>query len=252
MKLSQEVLTVLSRCEVAGSHTLRLPPGQLDRKLYLKVDEALQALGGKWSRKLKLHEFELPVAELLDDALVTGEVTRAADFGFFETPEPLAEELVAAADIQPGMFVLEPSAGRGRIARELVRALDTADSGLVLVELLPENRKHLEAAGFKQYLSLTKDFLEYDPIEPFDRVVMNPPFAKGAAIYHMRRALEMLKFGGRLVSVAPAGVLFREDTLHKTFREMIKQMGGTITPLPEGTFKESGTMVSTCVVKVDA
>lgn len=251
MKLSQEVLTVLSRCEVAGSHTLRLPPGQLDRKLYLKVDEALQALGGKWSRKLKLHEFELPVAELLDDALVTGEVARAADFGFFETPEPLAEELVAAADIQPGHRVLEPSAGLGRIVFAIHRAMVKAH--VFAIEIQQRNFDALVAKLPKPNLNITchhADFLHFS-MGPVDRVVMNPPFAKGAAIYHMRHALELLCRGGRLVSVAPAGVLFREDTLHKTFREMIKQMGGTITPLPEGTFKESGTMVGTCVVKVD-
>ena len=248
MKISQEVLAVLSRCEVADVFGLRLPPSQLDRKLYLKVNEVLEALGGKWSRKLKVHIFTKPVEGLLDDALLTGEVDRPADHGFFETPEALADELVAAARIEPGMHVLEPSAGRGRIVRAIRAA--APDCMLFVCELQQEHFPALNDAARTRASIHIGDFME-TPYNDIDRVVMNPPFAKGAAVRHIGHALGMLRTGGRLVSVAPASVMFREDNLHRNFRAMVKEHRGTITELPEGAFKASGTMVRTCVVTID-
>lgn len=255
MKLSEEVLAVLSRCETDGA-SLYLPE-QLDRRLYLAVNKALEAMGGKWSRKVKAHVFSCALAaSVVDDAILTGEVATPADFGFFETPEPLADELVAAAGVRGSMRVLEPSAGRGRIVAAIYHA--SASAAVYAVELQSQNLAELSKLDPDgKWLSviggnfLTARFywdnLHELPVD-FDACVMNPPFAKGAAVRHIARAHGMLKKGGKLVSVAPASVLFREDNLHKNFRAMVKEYGGTIERLPEGTFKESGTMVSTCVV----
>jgi hypothetical protein len=47
---SQEVLAVISSGEVDGN-SFCITSGQLDRNLYTAVNEVLENLGGKWSRK---------------------------------------------------------------------------------------------------------------------------------------------------------------------------------------------------------
>ncbi len=45
-------------------------------------------------------------------------------FQLFQTPPNLARQLVAASDVRPGMRVLEPSVGLGRILDELPTGCD--------------------------------------------------------------------------------------------------------------------------------
>lgn len=47
MKISDEILGILSRCTVDGN-TLYLPDEQLDRKTYTAVNKCLVNIGGKW------------------------------------------------------------------------------------------------------------------------------------------------------------------------------------------------------------
>lgn len=50
---------------------------QLDRKLYVAVNEALAAMGGNWCRKTKGHIFPRDAQPLLDRALAAGSVVAA-------------------------------------------------------------------------------------------------------------------------------------------------------------------------------
>ena len=63
---------------------------------------------------------------------------------FFPTPVAVTEEMLAAADIRPGMGVLEPSAGMGHIADRI------REKGVepVVAELEPQKRELLEAKGY--------------------------------------------------------------------------------------------------------
>ena len=45
-------------------------------------------------------------------------------------------------------------------------------------------------------------------------------------------------------------VLWKEDDAAKRLRAVIKDLGGTITELPPGTFSSEGTEVQTCVVRI--
>ncbi len=94
------------------------------------------------------------------------------------------------------------------------------------------------------------DFLAQEPEASYDRVVMNPPFAKQADIKHVLHALRFLKPDGLLVSVMAASVAFRDNKLTLDFRDLIRERGGDIEALPEGAFKSSGTMVRSLIVTI--
>jgi phospholipid N-methyltransferase len=245
MKVAKEVLGVISVAAVSGN-TVRLV-GQLDRNLYVQTDKVLQAAGGKWNKKEKAHVFDGDAESRIDQIILTGDVVVPKDeYNYFPTPSALVDRLMEIADVQPGMRCLEPSAGKGAIAGSLLLATGKGEN-LDCVELMPENAKHLRDLGLT---TIEDDFLRVEPIKLYDRIVMNPPFAKQADIKHVMHALNFLKAGGLLVSIMGAGVVFRENKLAVEFRDLVEARGGSIEALPEGSFKESGTMVNTVVVTI--
>jgi predicted RNA methylase len=245
-RIEPHILSILERADTDGA-ALRLT-GQLDRKNYVAVNAVLEAVGGKWSKKAKAHLFECDADDALEQILLTGEVVTKKsiqqEFGFFPTPDDIAHEAVSAADIEPDMLVLEPSAGHGALA-ELARA---AGGKVECFEVLVENVAELE----RRCLHVTAgDFLEQPPRAIYDRVVMNPPFAKQADIKHVLHALKFVKPGGRLVAIMSNGSTFRSDRRTAEFNALVESLGGTVARLPDGSFKASGTMVSTILVTLD-
>jgi hypothetical protein len=85
-KLSQEAITVLGSMTIdAAAHTAAITAGQLDRSLYVEVNKALEAIGGKWSKKARVHVFEGNPEDALDQVVLTGGFVDAKqEFGFFD------------------------------------------------------------------------------------------------------------------------------------------------------------------------
>lgn len=243
--ISQNVLEVLDRAELDGS-SLTLT-GQLDRKLYTDTNKVIEAAGGKWSKKLKAHVFDGDAAEAIEPLILTGEYSRPKqDFGQFDSPEAVVGRVIALACIEPGMAVLEPSAGIGNIAKAAERA------GGVVTAIEVDAKRCAMLSGVPKLTAHNHDFLQSTPSRHFDRVVMNPPFAKQADIQHVLHAAKFLKQGGRLVSVMSAAVMFRENRLATEFRAFVDAHGGSFERLPDRAFEESGTSVNTCIVSFSA
>lgn len=245
MRVEQDVMAVLSAATFEGS-ALRLT-GQLDRNLYVRANKVLEAAGGKWNRKAKAHLFDADAEERVGQIILTGSVVVPKDeFDFFETTPDVVDEIMNLAHPFKGMVTLEPSAGRGAIARA------AAEFGPVdCIELMEDNVEYLVEDGRYREV-IEADFLTVPVSQRYDRVLMNPPFSKRQDIKHVTHALSFLKKDGVLVAVMSAGVLFREDRMGRDFREMVEARGGSFDKLPEGSFKESGTMVNTCILRVEA
>lgn len=165
---------------------------------------------------------------------------------FFPTPKDLAARLIEEADIEPGMRVLEPSAGKGDLAdaaREAGAQVDT-------VEMSDTLRTILEAKG---HSIVGRDFMDFAPTEAYDRVVMNPPFSNNMDAAHVQRAYDMLKPGGRLVAITGEGIHFRTDRAASAFRQWMEDHGAQAEKLPEGSFKSAfrPTGVATRLLVVD-
>jgi group I intron endonuclease len=248
LKIRNEILAIISSGEFDGPN-FRITAGTLDRKVYQEVAKVLDAVGGKWSRSAKALVFDCDAADAIEPLLLTGEVTRAKqEFGQFDTPETLAEEVVERAEIKPGMHVLEPSCGIGNMVLAIERV-----GGMVRGFEIDDARiaKAKSRCAFGLGV-LGVDFLAVEPYAKFDVVVMNPPFPKRLDIEHVRHAARFVTRGGHLVAIMSAGVLFREDAKAVNFRSMVKENFGLIRELPPDSFKSSGTGVNTCLVMFDA
>lgn len=255
MKIAANILQILSMAECRGDE-VRLV-GTLDRKTYQKVNEVLEACSFKWNRKAKAHVTSdgASARDLLDAAITTGEVTTSRDVGFFPTPVALAEGLVQLAEVGPENVCLEPSAGTGRIVDAL---LARNPKRVFCVERDLKMRADLKARSTVITVDVG-DFMDLIPVDfgpgdPIDRIVMNPPFCKvgaGDHLDHVGHAYSLLAPRGILVAVLPSSVLFRNDRRYTEFRHRFtRDYGGEIDNLPEHSFRESGTDVNTCVLKV--
>jgi protein-L-isoaspartate O-methyltransferase len=167
----------------------------------------------------------------------------------FPTPPDIAALAVECAAIENGHRVLEPSAGSGQMLGAIchgdvkVKAV-AIEINVNCAQMLQVQR---DAGAYDGATIICADFLEQDirywaPPEPFDRVVMNPPFENGADIKHVMHALEFLKPGGRLVAIVANG---------PRQQEKLKPLAADWLELPPGSFKDAGTNVNTAIVVID-
>lgn len=248
MKITNEVLGILSRCRV-DECVLYLPDEQLDRKTYQAVNKCLTNIGGKWNRKVKGHVFDHDPSDDLDSMLLTGEtVDNKKTYQFFPTPKPVAEQMCDMAELDKDCTVLEPSCGRGDLADVIY---NTGVGYLLGIELNPDMKRYLDAKPYKTVTGI--DFLDFamqKEQHEFDRIIMNPPFSKHQDVDHIMAAYELLESGGILVSVVSPSPFFRTDKKSVAFREWMQNVNADVIDVPEGAFKESGTMIRTKIIKV--
>lgn len=258
MKISPDVIDILDRSTVTGTNLVL--PDQLDRPTYTAVNKVLVAAGGRWDRKAKAHVFAQPAEDIVDQLITTGEVVDAkTEFQAFYSPPEVVAAVIAAAGIEPGMLVLEPSAGEGAI----VDAAVSAGAEVTAYELRPCPVGYQEVPfGVASedvpngYIWHGINFLAQTPPAHSDvradRVVMNPPFSKQQDIAHVTHALGFVKPGGRLVAVMTPTWQHRQTKQAVAFRELLEQQAWwSVATLPEGSFKASGTNVHTVLLTVD-
>lgn len=236
-RITPGTLSILESCTVSGNN-ISLPAWQLDRADYSAVNKVLELMGGKWSKTAKAHVFPEAPGDLLDTVILTEEITNKKQlFQFFETPEVPAKRMAVLACIERTSYVLEPSAGRGRIARELLKF---SPRSLTLIEMSPDNYPFL--AGLGANAAFLDDFMTLSVGGmKFDAIVMNPPFTRGQDIKHIDRALQILAPGGRLVAICSAGP--KQELAFRTLSDVWEE-------LPSDTFAESGTNVSTVLLRI--
>jgi hypothetical protein len=245
-KIATNVLAAIDGAILAGN-TLTLV-GQLKPKVYREVAKVIELSGGKWNKKAKCHLFPGDAAEAIEPAILTGEIQNVKqDFGQFDTPRDVGEIVIAMAQIEAGMDVLEPSVGIGNLA-----CLIEAVGGRITAFEIDINRAGaaMNRCKFSGGLHV-RDFLAATPLPCFHRVVMNSPFAGQADIKHVMHATKFLLPGGRLVAIMSNGVSFRTNRLTLEFKAFLADHGGKITALPADSFKSGGTSVNTVVVSLD-
>jgi hypothetical protein len=239
--IPNEVLDILkrSRCK---ENRLYLPH-QLLRAVYVQTDKVIKLLGGKWNRSLGAHVFESDCAERVDEAVIAGEVTDFKKlYQFYETPPDLARRMVAVASIREGAAVLEPSAGKGAILKELPPGVHCT-----AVELNPAMISHLGQAQIVH----CGDFLKFNgELGTFNHVIANPPFRNGQDVQHVRHMYDLVRPGGVIVTVTSPAWQYRTDRKHAAFREWLQGFDHDVENLPEGTFNSSGTNVRSLLVTI--
>lgn len=161
-----------------------------------EAERVLSYLGGV-KTDARRWQFDYTPNEVIAEVIRHGCLPDQKAHQYYPTPDSIAQEVVALAQIGDDHDVLEPSAGTGGIADKLPIDRTTC------VEISPLHAKVLEGKGFK---TVCADFLQWMPGKTFDRICLNPPFADGRAQLHVERAAALLAAGGRMVAVLPASM----------------------------------------------
>lgn len=239
VKLSNDIHEILTRCTVTES-SVALPPGQLERAVYVKVKKALEAVGGKWNTGKQAFLFSKDPRPELGIALDTGTVVDKKKVRqAFYTPKDIADEIAHCANVT-GRYVLEPSAGDGALAEACYRA------GALTVNCVEKEegcREALEAVNRTPRghgIVMIEDFLTIPQVRSYSRVVMNPPFNRREFVKHIRHAEGFLSSQGRLYAVTPDVDVPELERLGAT----------TVKTFAAGAFKESGTNIATRLIEI--
>lgn len=168
-----------------------------DKDEEAEAGRVLEAIGGVREGRpgCEFFRFDYEPAYVLDEIVCSGCVPDSRSHQFYPTPEGLARQAVAWAEIGGEDLCLEPSAGIGGLAGFMPK------DRTYCVELSALHCKVLEAKGHQTWQG---DFLAMPAAPRFDRCVMNPPFADNRAQLHLQHAAAMLKPGGCLVAILPA------------------------------------------------
>ncbi len=247
LHFDEDVLNVLRQMDWQNDGRLGILTGPLlERKLYEKVNKALETIGGKWIRKQGGHVFACDPRPQVEGLLESGALQVERD-GFFETPDAVIDRMLNYVDLQPGDLVLEPSAGMGAIAKRL--CVIVGQRGVICVEKNAKRAAALREMGFETYCC---DFLDFEERADlvYRAVVMNPPFEEFQEIDHVQHAYELLTDGSQLVSIMSESPFFRKDKKAAAFRKWLDRVGGVSEELPDDSFAASGTGVQARIVAI--
>lgn len=185
------------------------------------VKRVLQYIGGVFEKGHFIFDYQADI--VVDEICRTGMIPEQRSHQYYPTPEKVARDAVAIAQIRDGIdLCLEPSAGQGGIADYMPKGFTTC------VEISKLHCEVLKAKGFNAVYN--QDFLTFSTATKFDRIVMNPPFSEGRAIAHVKHAASLLSKDGILVAVLPAGYrnkLIVEGLKHEWSKVYENEFSGT-------------------------
>lgn len=249
--IEPEVLNVLNNLEINEEELSIKILITLDRETYDKVNKLFILMGGKWNTRTKKHIFKYKnLEETINSIKDEGKSPVKNPFDFFPTPEELAKEMVDKATLllpsTECYEILEPSGGTGRICKELRNQY--VYSNIEVCEIDEYNKSILQLDGFE---IIADDFLTLTNKE-YDLIVMNPPFNINndslAYIIHIKKAFELLKPGGVLISIAPISFTFTTTNKKLIDFHLFVMKNGGYELNKKSAFKESKTLVETATI----
>lgn len=251
-KISDEIAVILRRARIEGS-ILRIDE-KLQPKVYAQVRKVLDNCGGTWNRGLQGHLFGPTGIPDLMRSLDTGKsVDPISEHQAFYTPELIARDMAQLALMrtrtpargQP-LRMLEPSVGGAALVHAAMRIEPTI--AVVAVEIRAETCLTMPSAlrsnaGFtlKQADFLT---LEKKDLGDFDLVLMNPPFAKGQDLEHIRHAAGFLRPGGTLCALAWPAFMQPGTRKQREFSDWLQELEADVERLPESQFGRTSLSVA--------
>lgn len=245
-------IAVLNQCTIDGN-IVKLPPIQLERKLYQDAAKALELIGGKWKGgKVAGFVFPTDPTELLEKIRSGDKVNLKKEYQFFETPEDIITMMFSFVNFKEDMKILEPSAGRGAIINAIFKYYPFI-TRVDYCETMDINQHFLDK--IKGAVKIGSDFLQVNASGVFDNyydaIIANPPFSKNQDIQHIRKMYDMLKPGGILVSIASSHWDFSNDRESRSFREWLLSIRAFTLEIPAKAFASSGTNVETRMIIIE-
>ena len=169
-----------------------------------------------------------------EDEAPASSSSMSKELQYYPTPLRVCDRLIDDLYIEDHYKILEPSCGCGRIMGAIQKKNKNAR-----IYGIEAHSGRADTAREKGYSVLTGNFLEMPPRPIYDLIVMNPPFYGTHYADHVKHALSFLKDGGTLKSILPATARYDHGILEGFWQD-----------LPNGSFSESGTNISTSTLTI--
>ncbi len=143
--------------------------------------------------------------------------------GFHPTPAPLIDIVMQETfggwrHVSPTDLIIEPSAGKGHLAKRL----QTTGLTVHCIEVHPALQKELTENKLPlvgtDVIEFCKDKSNHGK---YGYCVMNPPFEKFADMAHVRACFDLIKPGGRLTAIMSIGWLYGLKKPFAEFRDFL-------------------------------
>lgn len=162
--------------------------------------------------------------DTLEIQLIHQQIQNNPIWDFYPTPQSVIDKMFEFVPSYSNLRALEPSAGLGAIAL----ALRSKGIGCDCFELSPLLQSALYKMGFRV---LGSNFLAATPTAVYDLIIANPPFSNSGVMKHTFHAMDFLRPGGRLITLAHHYTLSPSDkdrfffSWLKTFNAQIIDLG---------------------------
>ncbi len=179
-----------------------------------------------------------------------------------ETPDHIAKQLVDIANDEffkkydsrefNEIYILEPSAGFGKIADAIKEKYIKAVEGYININCIELNTDLYAILESKGYNTVHKDFLQFntDYFKRFNIIIACPPFKGNIDIKHIMHMYNMTDRKGVIVTLTSPYWLTNNEPLQVEFREFLSDKNYKLTMLPDNTFIEKGKTVPTAILTI--
>lgn len=149
---------------------------------------------------------------------------------FYPTPKELVNEMLNKVDFSKYGNFLEPSAGKGDIAKAIQLKLEQKFNKRYMRNTESYAYEHIDVIEVdtalqhilkgEKFRLVHNDFLSYSSQKSYDAIIMNPPFSNGDK--HLLKALSMIQDGGMVVCLLNAETLLNPYT--NTRKDLVRKL----------------------------
>ena len=228
---------------------LVLPQKWFSENLYKKISEFLKTFDfdrnklGK--RVCYINNGDFSCEQVIEIGKKLDGISLSEKFDFYPTPKKIVDKVIELAEIKEDMDILEPSAGKGDLIKNISNCRIVAiEKNQVLSSILNAQKKYSTV--------LNLEFEDYKYAQ-FDRIIMNPPFSNRLDAKHICKAFkEHLKIYGIMVAIHSSGIVSATDKYSREFQELCNKYMVERIEVASGEFKESGkgTNIQTIITKL--
>jgi len=253
----KELYEIIGNSTIDG-YIVRLPNIELPRKTYIEIKKAMNFIDGEWiGGNIQGFLFDYNPEERLK-SILNKEYTidTKKESQFFETPKELAKNMAELLNPSSHDRILEPSAGRGSLIKAV---LDTDRENLCESQFyVYENLKMNKDILLEKYprVNFIGDDFEKNKTGTYNKIIANPPFSKNKDIKHFFKMMSHLSRFGTLVCLISNHYQKSTDKESNMFNYFVNSTDFNywydidLKEIPSGTFKESGTNISTTLVRI--
>ena len=260
MTAMQTAITDHLRACTVRELSIALPEYQIPASEFPQVKRAIQGIGGVWNGQSQAFRFDSCPKTLFQRICQGESIDLARSFRkrtqFFETTEQVIEEMFKFILVDRDARILEPSAGNGALIKALKERAPYHQGKIDYCEMEPEHQANIdrlaEAQSWDNLNCVGGDFLQMPrPDKGYHLILANPPFSKDQDIAHFMRMYDMLAPGGRLICVMGTSWHTSTRKTHQEFKDWLNYFFHEVIDLPANAFRDSGTAVKTCIVRLD-